>query len=564
MTSIGGPLGVLLYDANTNSTQYLNAAFNDPIDKRQKWNAENAKIGTSALVPGAIAGLEALSKKYGRLSFEMALAPAIALAQNGFPLSSHYADLIRAPMFQEKLKRTAYGRRTFFRDGQPLKEGEILKLPELAGFLRKLAANGSAYAYRGAWAEEYLKTVKSNGGHLSAEDFQSYQPIWETTLHISYRGYELFFPKTHGSIIASMALKIAEPANLKKFGEHYTSSAEGLAFVDLAYVAASRERWLYDYQKLEDEDFLKSQLSVEHIAELRAWEEKQLGGHPMPDKGTHSLQVTVIDQDGNAVTGTNTIEGMPWGEGLFVEGVPLSSSNELSEFATAPGHRRTFGLAMHIATRNNRVKIASGTFNSSLIPAEFQILLNLINYEMSPIDAVTAPRLGVSAWSLTTRKPTGGQWLDPRVDPAIADELGARGLRFTQVPPVDTGLGAVAVVSDDGAVRGAIAPLTPPAPERMVGIGAALEATADHEIRITKILPDSPAGKAGIAAGDIIVTVQSMPQSSPIEVRNLAPQDVVRLIRGVKGTPLVLLIMKPGGERVTFELTRDEVGLPPK
>jgi gamma-glutamyltranspeptidase / glutathione hydrolase len=556
ITSPAGPLGVLVYDSKAKKVEYLDAGFNDPLDPKHKWETENPKAGASALVPGAIAGLEALSKKYGKLSFEKVLEPAIHLAENGFPLNQHYVDLISA--YSYKLKRTPYGRETFFKNDRPLEKETVLKLPVLALFLKKLAAQGSSYAYTGDWARACLEEVNAAGGHLLAQDFKSYRVEWENVLSVPYRGLDLFFPKTYGAMISSMALKVLERYDLKKFGAHYTSSAEGIALVDRAYIESSSEPWLFDQKKMIDENFLNKMLGPRHIDEIRERIDKKLTASPAPDKGTHSHQVTIIDHDGNAVTGTNTIEGLPWGDGLFVEGVPLSSSGQLHAFSTAPGQRRRLGLSMHIGIKQEKIKFASGAFNSSLIPAEFQFILNLIDYQLPPREAMTAPRIGTQAWDFATTKRISGQWLDPRISSTIVEKLEKDGLKFTQVAPVDTGLGAVAIAHDDGSVDGAIAPISPVEKTKAVGIGASLGVDDNHRVFIFKVAPNSPAAKAGVESSDIIVSVQNTPDVPAISTENKSPAEVIALIRGPKGTPLILKILKKTGQTKSVQLIRDE------
>ena len=492
MTSIGGPIGILVYDRRTGKTEYLNAAFNDPLDRRHRWNENEPTAGSAALGPGAVAGLEALSKKYGKLPLRTVLQPAIDLAETGFPLTTHDGDILSMQASMKKLRRTAYGRETFFKDGKPLLAGDVLKLPALAAFLRKLGDEGSSFAYSGEWAKKALAVVNEAGGHLTLADFSSYRSRWESSLSATYKGYELFFPRTAGGIVSTTALKIVEPYDLGRFGKHYTDSAEGLAFVDRAYIEASLRP-----QNAE----MPSPAEIEN---LRA---KQNKNSPNPDRGEHSLQVTIVDREGNAVTGTHTIEGMAWGEGLFVDGVLLSSANELPLAPTLPGQRRAFSLAMHVVTKDKQVRFISGTFNSSLIPAEYQFLLNLINYGMTPEEAVNAPRFGARAWSFDTLKPRGGQWLDPRISRGLVDELSERGLKFKQSQPVDTGLGAVAVVGPAG-VAGAVAPLSRTEERKLVGIGAVLKVLSDGRIAVARIIAHSPADEAGLLPGDIIVSVQ--------------------------------------------------------
>ncbi|HKF65675.1 MAG TPA: gamma-glutamyltransferase, partial [Vicinamibacterales bacterium] len=155
-TSPAGSLGALIYDAKTRTSQYLDAEFNgvrDPNggwDSRKAWTAADPEAGKAVLVPGAIAGLEALSKRYGRKSFAEALHPAIALAKNGFAVQGFYrASLVASADF---LKRSPYAGQTFYPNGRAVASGQLLRQPVLTAFLEGLARDGAAYMYSGPWA----------------------------------------------------------------------------------------------------------------------------------------------------------------------------------------------------------------------------------------------------------------------------------------------------------------------------------------------------------------------------------------------------------------------------
>jgi gamma-glutamyltranspeptidase len=128
----------------------------------------------------------------------------------------------------------------------------------------------------------------------------------------------------------------------------------------------------------------------------------------------------VIDKDGNAITGTNTIESFPWGNDIFVEGIPLTAAGDLP-FATKPGERRRSPLSMQIGIQNQKVRFAVGAFSASLQQAEFQFITNIVDYKLSAHDVVSFSRFGSRAWDMHTRKPTSGIWLDPRVDKSIVN-----------------------------------------------------------------------------------------------------------------------------------------------
>ncbi len=543
VTSLGGPLGALLYDSRTKKSVFLDAGFNDPFNPKQKWDPQNPLPGTSVLVPGAVAGLEAISTKYGKLPFNTVLEPAINLAEGGFPLNSLYAALIRNPEYGARLKQSSYGSSTYFKDGRPLVEGDVLKLPLVAQFLKKVAKHGSKYVYTGPWAKECIKTVNAQGGHLLTKDFSSYKAKWTEPWKISYRGLEIYAPQNNGGLNTLLSLKVLEHIDITKFGKHFSESADALEVMTRVQSEVMAEPWLYDNTKINDSEVISTVFSAPHVDEVWSRVQKKLQLPHVASLGTHSYHVIVIDSDGNAVTGTNTIESFPWGNGIFVEGIPLTAAGTLP-FNTKPGERRRSPLSMQIGIRDGKLKFASGAFSASLIPTAFEFIVNIVDFKMSADDVVNAPRFGAQAWDLHTLKPTGGLWLDPRVDQDVVKTLTSRGLKFIQQGYLDTGLGSVAVVHDNGTVEGAITPLSAVGPVRqeIVGVGISLEAK-DNSIYVNGIVPNTSAASDGtIHPGDQLLAVQTSgdPNGSWIPISDLKMEDVFAMIRGVAGTPVAL------------------------
>src|SRR5262249_52187828 len=175
-TSLAGALGVLVYRAENGLVSYLDADFNDPLDPAGRWTAGDPAPGKAVLVPGAPAGLEEMAARYGRLPLSRLLAPAIALAEDGFTVNPLMAMLVatRARILQ----RTEYGRSTFFPGGTALESGDTLRLPAVAEFLRNLVQHGSAYVYAGGFGRRFIATVQAEGGRLTEADLLAYRVRW--------------------------------------------------------------------------------------------------------------------------------------------------------------------------------------------------------------------------------------------------------------------------------------------------------------------------------------------------------------------------------------------------
>lgn len=461
-SSLDGALGALLFVAKTRKVVYLDADFNDPRDPEAAWSPSDPKPGGAVLVPGTVAGLEAIATRYGSRPLAKLVEPAIALARDGFDVDAKFVTFLTAR--EGVLKRTEYGRRTFFRDGNTLEPGTRLRQPEVASFLSHLASEGSAYVYKGAWAEKFLATVRENGGRLTAADLASYRPLWQEPWWGSYRGHKVYSSsgRQYGGPWVLMALKTLEHTTLAN-RVHYTRSAEGLSLVVRTARGVWAEPWLFDYRVLDDHQLVQSRIQSSYAD--RIWDRVATKVEPTVRRktGTHSYHVIVVDRHGNAVSGTHTHQSEPWGEGLFVEGIPLTSAGRIQPWYTQPGERRLSPLSIHLTFHAGRVRFLTGAISNSVVEAEFQNLVNLIDYGLAPTRALSMPRFGTFPVADTATHPLGldleQNWLDPRIGPELVARLRDQGLKFQQLGVVDTGLGVVAAIDPRGQISGAVSVL---------------------------------------------------------------------------------------------------------
>jgi gamma-glutamyltranspeptidase/glutathione hydrolase len=468
-TSIAGPLGALVYESRTRKLAYLDADMNDVRARNGKWTRWDAimsrmgfdRSGKAVVVPGAVAGLEALSNHYGRLKFAEVIQPAIELARDGFRINTFYEQMIE--WRADVLRKSEYGRRTFFRDGRPLKAGEILKQPVLANFLMKVAQQGSSYMYRGDWARQCVEAVRAKNGKMTLEDLASYKAAWAEPWKITYRGSELYSSsaRNYGGLWANLALLALENTELEPLG-HYSVSADALETVVRTAREVWGETWIIDPKKLDDRSFVEAKLTRDYGRQIWGRVKAKLVAPVSARRGSHSYHIIVADAQGNVVTGTNTIQSLPWGDGIFVEGIPLNQGGLLPS-ASEPGERRLNGLSMHIVMRDGQFRFATGAITNSLVEANYQFLLNLIDYRLPPDKAVSLPRFGTFPHDFEGNVDWSSNWLDPEIPASVVREVEKRGLKFKRDGPLictglDTGLGAVLAALPGGRVEGAVAP----------------------------------------------------------------------------------------------------------
>jgi gamma-glutamyltranspeptidase/glutathione hydrolase len=228
--SHAGILSAIYFDAETGKVHYLNAGFNTPREEKDPLTIPGGgkPSGRTALVPGFMSGVQAVHDRFGKLSRQEVFAPAIELAEQGVKVSA-----LLARMLQERkgvLSRLPETRRIFTKsDGTFYAEGEQFRQSELAQTLRQVADRGSAFMYKGAWAEHFVAAVQKEGGKITLDDMKSYRAIWEAPLQTTYRGHAVYAPgiSSRGGIALIEALHLLELADLSTHG-HYATTPTGL------------------------------------------------------------------------------------------------------------------------------------------------------------------------------------------------------------------------------------------------------------------------------------------------------------------------------------------------
>jgi gamma-glutamyltranspeptidase/glutathione hydrolase len=378
-------------------------------------------------------------------------------------LSDFYAAVIA--WSAKMLGRSDYGRKTFFRrDGHPKRGGDILRQPEVASFLTRVQRDGSDYMYCGEWATACVAAVQDRGGRMTLEDLRRWRPVWHEPWRISYGGHDVYAPagRQYGGIWVGLALLALEEAHLGT-GEHFSRDADALeVIVRTARETWAERAWFENPDRLDDRDFIASRLTPSYARTIAERVRKRRSAAAGARAGSHSYHVITADDAGSAVTGTNTIQSLPWGTGTFVQGIPLNLTALLPS-RCRPGERIVNSMTMHVGLRDGVFQFATGAFTNSLLEANLQFLVNLLEYGL-PADRVTAlPRFGTFPHSLSGKIDRGSNWLDPEIDPAIVRSLRRRGVRLRQNGPLvgtglDVGLGAVVSRGANGKLAGSLAP----------------------------------------------------------------------------------------------------------
>jgi gamma-glutamyltranspeptidase/glutathione hydrolase len=429
--------------------------------------AELSKRGGLAVaVPGEVAGLEDARARFARLPRQTLMAPAIALARDGFAIGPHLAKEIGNNL---SALRAAPPLAAIFLDaaGNPRLEGDVLTMPALAATLERIAAEGAGGFYRGPVAAELGFAVRDGGGILSTADLASYRPHWRHALRGTYRGLEIFTmpPPSSGGVVLEIlnvlagddlgALGADSPAYL-----HLLAEAMRHGFADRARLYGDPEFTPVPIDRLTSPAY--AQALRARIRDDATLPPEQYGS--TPDSGTTHL--SVIDGDGMAVACTTTIN-TAFGAMLMGGTTGVLLNNEMDDFSIAPGVPNSFGLiggeanavapgkrplssmSPVIVRAEGRPRIvAGGSGGPLIISSTLQTILGIVDFRLDPAAAVAAPRIH-HQWA------PAALLSERELDPATAAELAKRGHTLRRLPFA----GAVSVVtSSDGAFVAAADP----------------------------------------------------------------------------------------------------------
>lgn len=383
---------------------------------------DNAKSRDQALgigVPGTVAGLTLALERYGSGKFSLAdlLAPAIALARDGFVVADDSADTFAS--WHPRLSRWPSTVKVLARpDGSPLRDGDKLVQSDLAATLTAIAERGPAGFYEGTVAEKLAAGIREAGGIITADDLKTYRAAIRQPVRGNYRGYDIVsmpLPSSGGTVLME-ALNILEGYDLGAMGAGSADTLHLLAEA-LKRGYADRARYLGDpafvnapLTKLLDKDYAKQMRAS--IAMDRATPATELAAAPpAPREGRNTTHYSVIDRHGNAVSNTYTLN-FSYGVGLIADGTGVLLNNELDDFTAAPGASNAFGLVGYeanlpgpgkrplssmtptIVLKDNKPILITGSPGGSrIISAVLQVIVNVIDHKMNAASAVAAPRL---------------------------------------------------------------------------------------------------------------------------------------------------------------------------
>lgn len=412
--------------------------------------------GLAVGVPGSVAGLAEAHRRWGSRPWSKLIAPAVRLAEAGFPVSRWLAETLASS--GAHLKEDAAARAIFAPNGAFPDAGERLVQKDLAACLRRIARRGTAAFYDGPTAQALVQTIRARGGVMEARDLTAYRCLEREPVEGHYRGYRVvsFPPPSSGGVALLQILGMLEQFDLSESGPgssltvHRMVEAERRAFAD-------RARWLGDpdYFDVPLRRLLDSEYLAERAGTIRPDQatpsHQVLAGDFAAPEADHTLHFSVADRQGGAVALTTTLNGA-FGSGIVASGTGIVLNNEMDDFALAPGVPNLYGLVggeanalaggkrplssmtptiVEFPTGEQRPALVLGSPGGpTIITSVLQVLVNVLDFGMPLQEAVDWPRfhhqwlpdsirheLRAFAADVAAALAARGHHLDPRPDP---------------------------------------------------------------------------------------------------------------------------------------------------
>jgi gamma-glutamyltranspeptidase/glutathione hydrolase len=409
--------------AAATENMYLDAQGNVIPDSSK----ESSVVGYKAIgVPGTVAGLVYAEKQYGKLSIEKVIAPAIKLARDGFPLAYEDTQDLKE---DEHLAKFPESKRIFLRDGNYYQPGELLKQPELARTLERLAKDPDTF-YHGAMARELAAAIHKGGGLITAEDLAAYEVKEREPIRGTYRGFEIISapPPSSGGVALVEILNILEGFDLAKLGNrsgdaiHLEAEAFRRAFYDRTDFLGDPDFAKVPVAQLIDKKYAaawRDSIDLNHATpskdlkrpsifnELERVAQSRPAAIREPQNTTH---YSVVDAEGNAVAVTTTLNDT-LGSRVTAEGLGFLLNDEMDDFAAkqgvpnaygliqgpanaiGPGKRPLSAMTPSIVLKDGKLFLVLGSPGGpTIITTVANILIGVVDFSLDIEEAVNAPR----------------------------------------------------------------------------------------------------------------------------------------------------------------------------
>jgi len=365
-------------------------------------------------VPGTVAGIYEMHARFGSLEMSMLIDPAIDIARNGFAITATQA--LRLNENREKFETRNRFRTDFVKD-TPWVEGELLIQEDLANTLDRLKKKGPTEFYSGETAQMILDEMADGRGLITERDLKNYQSKWRNPIKFSFDNFQVISmaPPSSGGIALEQMFKMAEMLKVENIEHnsveylHFNTEIQRRVYADRSIYLGDPDYYDVPYSELVDSTYLAARLES---FEYRATPSSRIS-HGKMEQMAESMETThisVVDQEGNAVSITTTINGL-YGSRIVVAGAGFLLNNEMDDFSAKPGTPNMFGL---IGGKANSIEpgkrmlssmtpsivekdgdlflVVGSPGGSTIITSVYQTIANCAYYNMNLKEAIAAPK----------------------------------------------------------------------------------------------------------------------------------------------------------------------------
>ena len=423
--NIGGGGFMVIYDSDTEKAYSIDYREKAPLKSYKDMylnddgSFNNNQLSTfgylASGVPGTVAGLWEVHKKFGSLPWSELLEDAIFYAENGFNISPYMADVLYK--YNEKMSFYSETKNIFQVDFPDFANKKLIQ-KDLAETLRIISFQGRDGFYKGEIAEKISNEMELNGGLITTEDLKNYNPVWRDPLISSYRDNEIITmgPPSSGGVHVIQMLKILEKYDLKEL-QHNSSKYINLLTEVMKFAYADRSKYLGDpdfynvpIDQIIGEEYAKRIFKKIDLDSITASKDVYPGMY-FDNESHETTHFSVADIDGNVVSSTYTLNST-FGSGVVIKGTGILMNNEMDDFSAAPGIPNQFGLlgakANEIEPQKRPLSSMTPTIvmkdgalffttgspgGSRIISAVLQSILNIIDFEMNLEEATFAKRI---------------------------------------------------------------------------------------------------------------------------------------------------------------------------
>lgn len=401
--------------------------------------------GLAVGVPGTIAGVFEAHEKHGSLTIDELIKPVIDLARNGVIVTENQKNRIN-----ENRKYFQLANKTKILFDNDFKTNDTIKYPNLASTLEKIMINGRDEFYKGKTAKKLVEFIQNNGGIISMQDLEAYEPVWRDPIIFNYEGLKIISmsPPSSGGICINQIMKMIEPYDLVNYGHNSSDyikllvEAERRSFADRSHFLGDPDFIKIPVKKLTNKEYLVNRMN-DFSFDLPT-DSNNIGyGDIQVIESDETTHYSIVDQYGNALAVTTTLNGT-FGSKLYSNELGFFLNNEMDDFSSKPGYPNMYGLVggeankiepkkrmlssmtPTIVEKNGELYMTLGTpGGSTIITSVVQTILNVHEFNMTMQEAVNSPRFH-HQW-----KPDSIRIESDYFDSKVKDELLKSGYRLT-------------------------------------------------------------------------------------------------------------------------------------